>query len=264
MSTCASIDSLVTPYVDGELSAGDRARVDEHLHRCPPCYSRVRAEGAVRALVRAGQPVLTSECASAQLHARCGSVLRAPATHVSTRGGVTASMSAERRPWRVPLAPFALAASLVLLVGGAFVYQATDQSALVMAAELAADHVKCFAANELLGTHDEPADVERAMLSSFGWRLHMPEQVTDAGMELVGARRCLYGEGKIAHIMYRQQGRPVSVFMLPKTARPEEIVDVLGHEAAIWSEGERTFVLVTSGPRWEVQHMAQVVRASLH
>jgi anti-sigma factor RsiW len=44
MSKCTSIDPLVTPYVDGELPAAERTLVDEHLHRCPPCLSRVAAE----------------------------------------------------------------------------------------------------------------------------------------------------------------------------------------------------------------------------
>ena len=159
--------------------------------------------------------------------------------------------------------PLALTASLVLLVAGAFLYQATHYSSRLLAAELAADHMKCFAANSLLGTHDAPAAVERSMMSAFGWQLHLPEQFDASGLELVGSRRCLYGEGKVAHLMYRDQGRPVSIFMLPKRVRPEELVEVLGHEAAIWSSGDRTFVLVTRGSRAEVQRMASLVKAAL-
>ena len=133
----------------------------------------------------------------------------------------------------------------------------------MLAAELAADHVKCFAANSLLGTHDAPAAVERSMMSVFGWQLHLPEQFDASGLELVGSRRCLYAEGKVAHLMYRDQGRPVSIFMLPKHARPEELVEVLGHEAAIWSSGDRTFVLVTRASRAEAERMASLVKAAL-
>ncbi len=106
---------------------------------------------------------------------------------------------------RVGIVPLALTASLVLLVAGAFLYQATHHSSRVLAAELAADHVKCFAANSLLGTHDAPAAVERSMMSAFGWQLHLPEQFDASGLELVGSRRCLYGEGKVAHLMYRDR-----------------------------------------------------------
>ncbi len=44
-----------------------------------------------------------------------------------------------------------------------------------------------------------------------------------AGLELVGARPCLYGEGRVAHIMYRHHGVPVSLFMLPHSARAQEV-----------------------------------------
>ena len=63
--------------------------------------------------------------------------------------------------------------------------------------------------------------------------------------------------------MYRHNGRPVSVFMLPKTARPEEIVEVMGYEAAIWSAGGRTFVLIAREPPAEVARMVSFVQAGL-
>jgi anti-sigma factor RsiW len=158
----------------------------------------------------------------------------------------------------------ALAASLVTVVGGAFLYQATQRSARVMAAELTADHIKCFAMNSALGTHEPPAAVEGAMLSSFDWRMHLPTDASRAGLELVGARPCLYGEGKIAHIMYRHEGRPVSLFMLPDTERAAGLVEVLGHEAAIWCANNRTFVLVSREPKPDVQRLASFVQSSLH
>jgi hypothetical protein len=156
-----------------------------------------------------------------------------------------------------------MAATLVLLVGGAFLYQATQMSTRVMAAELAADHVKCFLTNSVLGTSHSHDDVEMAMASGFDWEARLPAHPEEAGLELVGSRPCLYGQGRVAHIMYHHEGRPVSVFMLPNTTRAEESVAVLGHEAAIWSEGERTFVLIAREPRLDVQRMASFVHSSL-
>jgi anti-sigma factor RsiW len=165
--------------------------------------------------------------------------------------------------WAARLTPIAVAASLVLVVGGAFVYDLTDKSARVLAAELTADHVKCFAMNRLFGTQQAAPTVESTMFSSFGWRMHLPENPAAAGLELVGSRPCLYPEGKIAHIMYRHHGRPVSLFMLPKSERSRELVDVLGHEAAIWCVGNRTFVLIAREPKQEVERMAEYVQASM-
>ena len=39
---------------------------------------------------------------------------------------------------------------------------------------------------------------------------------------------------------------------------------MLGHEAAIWCVGDRTFVLVAREPRADVERMASFVQASLH
>jgi len=160
--------------------------------------------------------------------------------------------------------PYALAASLAVVVGGAFVYQATDKSARVLAAELVADHAKCFALNGVLGTHQLSTVVEASMADSFDWRVHLPTDPGRAGLELVGARPCLYGEGRVAHIMYRHQGQPVSLFMLPHTERAQELVEVLGHEAAIWCANNRTYVLVAREPRQDVERMASFVRTALH
>ena len=111
--------------------------------------------------------------------------------------------------------------------------------------------------------HQSPETVEGAMVSGFGWRMRLPEHPSRAGLELVGSRPCLYAEGKVAHIMYRHEGRPVSLFMLPGTARTEELVEVLGQKAAIWCVGRRTFVLVSSEPKSEVEQMASFVQAAL-
>ena len=252
MPDCKKLDPLVTPYVDGEHDAPSRAEVDAHAQVCPPCHSRLAAERTVHELLVARRATLKKDCAPAALRARCG------------LAGGRVKKAYDPLSWRARLRPLALAAALVVVVGGAFLYQLTDRSARVMAAELVADHIKCFGVNRLLGTSQSAALVEGSMASSFSWRVQLPAQPQQIGLELVGARPCLYGEGRIAHIMYRHNGHPVSVFMLPRTERPDEVVDVMGHEAAIWSAGNRTFVLVAREPREEIQRVASFVHAALH
>jgi anti-sigma factor RsiW len=288
MSKCQSIDPFVTPFVDGELADAERHLVEAHLRACPPCHSRVAAERAVHELVRDRRDGLRAACAPAALRTRCTGLaresamdraagdnpepVRSPQSAIGNQPAIRNQPAlrhpqpAMRRPsaWRSQVAPFALAASLVVGVGGAFLYQATDRSARVMAAELTADHVKCFALDGVLGTHDSAAAVESSMMSSFGWRMQLPSDTSRAGLELVGSRPCLYGEGKIAHIMYRHEGKPVSLFMLPRSARTSELVEVLGHEAAIWCAGNRTFVLIAREPKRDVERLASYVQASLH
>lgn len=256
MSNCASIDPFVTPYVDGELAAPDCQAVEQHIRACPPCRARVAAEQAARDLLRSRRSALHAERAPGALRARCAAAPGAANPAEAAGPGF--------RPRRARLAPLALAATLALLVGGAVLYRLTQTSVRVMAAELAVDHVKCFMMNALLGTHHAPAVVESSLAAGFGWPAHLPERPDQADLELVGARPCLYAEGRVAHIMYRYQGRPVSVFMLPKKSRPEEFVDVIGHEAAIWSEGDRTFVLIARESRADVERIASFVHRTLH
>ena len=106
MSDCTSIDPLITPYVDDDIDVTARRRVDEHVLRCPPCHSRVAAERAVRALMRVRRAEISRDTASPELRARC---LALRAAKVS--GGAAST-------WRVRMKPLAMAASLVLVVGG--------------------------------------------------------------------------------------------------------------------------------------------------
>lgn len=255
MPNCQAIDPLVTPYVDGQLTDADRRAVDDHLRACPPCLSRVAAERAVHELLVERRAALTECSAPEWLRARCRSA-------VDGLAGAPPVPAAVARSARSRLAPMALAASLVLIVGFAFLYQLTASSSRVLAMELAADHVKCFAVNGLLRTHQDPLAVESSMLSGFGWRMRLPA-ARDAGLELVGSRPCLYGEGRIAHIMYRHRGEPVSLFMLPRESRTAGMVEVLGHSAAIWCDGDRTFVLLAREPKEDVERLAAVVQATL-
>ena len=251
---CQKVDQLVTPYVDGQLDDRERAAVAEHLTVCPPCDWRVRKERAVRDLVGVHRVTLSAESAPGALRARCAESMRR-AADLDRPAPVTPA------GWRGRLAPLALAASLVLIVGAAFLYQLTQASSRIMAAELTADHVKCFTVPG--AGHPDSGAVESSLWSGFGWRVHLPARVTQANLELVDARPCFYAEGRVAHVMFRHNGQPVSLFMLPNTERAQEVVKVLGHEAAIWCDNRRTFVLIAREPKADVERLASMVQATL-
>ena len=156
-----------------------------------------------------------------------------------------------------------VALCLLLAVAGAFVYQATRSSSRVLAAELTLDHEKCFRLNRLLGTQHSASTVEASMASMFDWPMQLPDTATHQDVNLVGSRPCLSGEGKVAHIMYRYHGQPVSLFMLPRERRAPESVQVLGHRARIWSEGDRTFVLVADQDSSGLDEMTAMVRTTV-
>jgi len=268
MPNCTAIDPLVTPYVDGEIGAPDRILVDEHLRRCPPCHARVAAERAVRELMRAKRSEFAADTAPPSLRKRCASLCAEGSDRDHGRGrksatsDVRSSIGHRGSPWLVRRNVFALAAVLVLLVGGVSVYELTDRSTRLLAAELTADHVKCFGLlNPLLGTHESSESVEQSLATRFGWQVQLQASAERSGLELIGARPCLYAHGIVAHIMYRHHGQPVSLFMLPKTTHAEEMVDVMGHEASVWSTGGRTYVLIAREPPVEVTRLTSVIQA---
>ena len=55
----------------------------------------------------------------------------------------------------------------------------------------------------------------------------------------------------------------VSLFMLPRESRQDELVTILGHQARIWSAGDRTFVLVANESAPEMERMTALVRTTL-
>jgi anti-sigma factor RsiW len=256
MPSCASIEPLITPFVDGQLPAVDAEAVDAHIRLCAPCRSRVVAERSVSTLLRTRRHELCAEHAPTALRARCLSQHdRAPITSPASRSRWSG--------WRSGRMSLTMAAGIVLIVASAAAYRATGGSTQVIAAELTADHVKCFMINAVLGTHETSEGVHMKMASGFGWDAHLPEHPEQADLELVGSRPCLYERGKIAHIMYRHRGVPVSVYMLPGTERSEEFRRIFGHEAAIWSDAQRTFVLIARAPHADVERMVTFVQASL-
>jgi anti-sigma factor (TIGR02949 family) len=262
MSDCSSIDPLITPYVDGDIDAAERQRVDAHLRACPPCHSRVAAEHAIRELVRTRRASFRAESAPSPLRDRCAAFRTAGAE--AWRGRAAGAS------WRTRVAPLALAATLVIVVAGAFMYVSTDRSTRVLVAELTVDHAKCFGVmNVLLGTSADRVTIESAMASTFGWQMHMPEIADGSGFELVGARRCLYARGKMAHLMYRHNGHPFSIYMIPNMTRPavpgtkDEVVDVMGYEATLWSSDGRTIVVVAREPQADVAQVVSFVQAGL-
>jgi anti-sigma factor RsiW len=263
MSSCASIDSLVTPYVDGELPASDRGLVEYHLGVCASCRGRVAAERAARDLLVERR--LSLQCsAPTLLRARCTAAIDGARRQTAkvAASSILAGTPRGRPVWRARFAPLAAAAALVVVAGGAFLYEATGRSTRLMAAELAADHVKCFTMNAAFGTQHSAESVRHTLASSFDWRTDVP-RTADGELKLVGARPCLYGQGKVAHIMYRHNGHPVSLFMVPRTERPAQTLDTFGHACAIWSKDQRTFVLVSREPRDEMEKLAAVMQASM-
>ena len=243
-----SIDPLVTPYVDGELPAGEQQRVDAAHHRLPAvsgARSRPSGRSAVCMPARAelSRPAAPPRAESALRPAR--SARRAVATSLRSRPPACRRLprvGAGARGWRRSRWPRRWCSRSA----ARFIYQATRSSSRVLAAELTRR------SREVLPP--EPAARHAAVAGDGGsrrWRrLRLEPAVCPTRrrtriVELVGSRPCLYGEGKVAHIMYHaQRTAGLAVHAAARSARRPSSSKCSDTSARIWSDGDRTFVLV--------------------
>jgi anti-sigma factor RsiW len=198
--------------------------VGAHLSGCPPCRQRAEAETAARETLRSR---VCQPCAPAYLLKRC----RKAATPM---GRITCTYSP---------ASLSMFAAVVVIAGGVSVYGVTRASPTVLAAQLTLDHMTCFA----LHASTVPVDArttEDQFAQHYGWRPHVPTAPASDGLQLVGVRRCLCAEGSAVHVMYRHEGRPVSLYLLPDTVHSAATAEAFGHDAMIWTDQDTTFVLV--------------------
>jgi anti-sigma factor RsiW len=228
--TCRRICDLLTQYADGTLAAAEHADVQRHLEACPPCRVIAGKECGARQLLRACADRLRGEQVPETLRSRCQELSR---------------RSAASHLWSRRLVRLA-AAAVLLIFTGSLLSIVTRQSDALLAAQLTADHVKCFA---LFGPEDgrtlDAAQAQKMLQERFGMNVHVPPGSGSGGLELVNARRCLYAEGRIPHLMYQANGQDISLFVLEGESRPPAEFTALGHHTRIWSRGDRTFVLIT-------------------
>jgi hypothetical protein len=146
---------------------------------------------------------------------------------------------------------------VVLFAALALFSALTRNSNTVLAAQLTMDHAKCFRLFAGDGASSAAAARLESMLREFGWKGGVPLPSAAEGIQLIGARRCLYADGVIPHVMYRVDGRDVSLYMLSGVNRDGADVTSIGHRSHIWSSGGTTYVLV-----WPAEggDMAKAVR----
>jgi anti-sigma factor RsiW len=238
MSECRRVSERLAAYVDGLLPASERDGVDRHLSACSACRRLAEDEGAGQRILRERRAQLLVEPLPPGLRARCESV-------ALTGRGASPGLALVGRWWR--MRPFAVLAAIVVMVftASAFLSLMTQRSNALLAAQLTADHSRCFklfAPRE--GVSLNASDVERMLSEQHGWNVHVPPSSPAVGLELVGARRCMYGETAIPHVMYRAHGQDMSLFVLAGETRKAADLVALDHRSSMWARDGTTFVLV--------------------
>jgi anti-sigma factor RsiW len=245
MKSCRDIEPLLAAYVDGDASNRDRGEVDAHLAACPPCRDAVGCGRTARHVLAASRNRLRAN-APAGLRARC-------AAQVAPRPAALGS-------WRT-LVPLSVAASVLLAVAGVFMYSAVSQ-AEALAAQLAADHVKC--AKFVSPQRGDPVAAAAQWEASHRWPVRVAASDAALDLEFVTIRRCLVTDGQTAHLMYTWRGHPLSVFVLPaalESVGRERLLARFGYDTVMWSHEGRTYVIVMNGHADDRGPMVRHVKA---
>jgi anti-sigma factor RsiW len=255
MSKCRELDALFAPYAAGEVATEERASVEAHLERCPPCRDRVAIQRTVRGAMLAHRSALRPD-ASAQLRARCAAQARTS----TSRPSVASQLTSPR--WM----PLSLAATLLLAVAGAFLFGVSN-NVEALAAQLTLDHVTCFQFAPERLKHVDAATAAHDWAEKQGWAIEIPASSSTSDLELLGVRRCTMTSGRVAHVMYKWHGHPLSVFVVPHSIGlhdQQEVVEKFGHEAVVWSDANRTYVLLARARPSELTPVVGYVRAHAH
>jgi anti-sigma factor RsiW len=232
MSDCRRITERLTSYVDGLLEPDHHVEVERHLQGCRSCRVNADGERSAQAVVRQHASRLRDEPLPPGLKSRCESIVRE-----------RAAAGARVPGWPRTLVPTVLSVILLVFTASAIFSLATRQSDAVLAAQLTADHSKCF---KMFVDSDSAMSAEEAehfLSEQYGWKIHVPP--SSNGVQLLGVRRCLYADGLIPHVMYRANGEDLSLFVLKGVTRHATDLVTFGHRSQIWTKGNTTFVLVS-------------------
>jgi anti-sigma factor RsiW len=247
MDDCRRTEDRLTPYVDEALPPGERTDVERHLNRCPPCRRSAEEEQGGRTVVRERADRLRQSPLPPGLRSRCEELAR---DHCRAHG---------RAIFGGRVLPAVLIGSGALVAGFIVLWVSTSQSGTVLAAQMTADHLKCFKFVGSAGGEADAHAVEHELETKYGWDMHVPPSSPENGLRLIGGGRCLYADGTMPHIMYRAAAAgPVSLFRLEGVTRRDADITTMGHRNRIWSRGGHTYVLVL--PEAASGHDAQLVR----
>jgi anti-sigma factor RsiW len=242
---CRECESLLAAYVDGEGATGDCERVRSHVESCTRCRDRLAGERAACEAIRARRTGLRA-CASEELKARCASLAARRSNAFPAPSVVQGKRNISfLRRW----APLSLAATLLLAVTVVFGL-GLNNKVQALAVQATIDHVKCSRFNAASVSVD-PMAAARDWEAKFGWPISVPASSSASRLELRAVRRCAVTDGRVAHLMYTWMGEPLSVYVLPRRTLADgaELVRRFRHNSVLWSQNDRTYIMVTTHDR---------------
>ncbi len=155
--------------------------------------------------------------------------------------------------WR--WAPISVAATVLLVIGAVFAYSVFSPRGTALAADLVADHVRCAT---IVGNRApaDPSASATAWQTRRGWFVKVPVFAAADNLQFVQLRRCFHGQRvEMAHVVYRRDGRLLSLFIMPEEEPTRRGMDVSGQRVSTWSQGGRSYAVVGANSSDELQEL---------
>jgi|SRR5450631_4399026 anti-sigma factor (TIGR02949 family) len=250
--TCIDLDSVVYPYLDGELEEDDRKDFEDHLGGCAPCARRMGGEAAFHGALR-----------------RSVRVQRAPAPEALRAMLHTGIQREHRRVQFVSWARWGGAALLAAATSAAWL-ELRPPAPDLMGDEAAVRFQRRLPLEVTVQRHEQ---VEQWFDDKLDWRVAVPRL---PNAQLAGARLSNVGAHEAAFIMYvaaavgSTPARRMGLFVmddarqaLPAHDWPDvQVHEVRGFNVASWRTGDLVYELVSDLDAEELRAMLTAARPS--
>jgi len=156
-----------------------------------------------------------------------------------------------------------LAAAAVVVLAVAATLYATRGTAASLATQLTLDHLKCFTLMGEPAGRVDPVALSASLEATYGFTVRVPDSTDEYGLSLLGARRCLTADGRVAHILYRHDGHDLSLFVIPGHERQARAVSVIAHQAIFWSKDGTSYAVVGREPEAQLRRATYYLQREL-
>ena len=247
---CKELETLLHPYLDGELDADQRRGVDEHLKGCADCKGKLETFRAIhQALQSAEYRYKASDTLKARLHKELEKAAAREARPPWTR-------------WAAAAAVAVLAAGLGWVFiphGGNAPAEDADDAMVDSAVDQQQDAFKDQHLTDIAS-----ADA-KAVQSWFSGKLAYAPPVPDLssqGYALVGARLDKVKDEPAAALTYRHGDDVVTVFVCAAQHGDKDLDTDSddGYQVVYWTKGSLSFWVVSKIPAADLKQFSENLR----
>lgn len=251
---CRILEEKLSGFLDGALPADDASEVQAHLSGCDSCRKALSELRRLDAVLKEHVP---REEAPAHLRGKVSEVVRLEEIRalIGIRGPVRKFL------------PAAAGTALACLAVALWLWPHSAAGNMAQAAII--NHISSLSGR--LPAEIKDADQSR-VASWFEGKLSFHVEVPDLsaeGFQLAGGRLCHLKGNDVAYLVYRKEGKNLSLFVTDcstasfpaKDGRKAVMASKKGYHAACWRKGEIGYILVSDLDQESLEGLVERIRA---